>query len=249
MRRLTIPLLFLLLAACGHKGPVRPLGEHLPVAPTGLQAQQRGENILLAWDLPTRNQDGSPLEDLQGFDILRMDFADDTPCATCRDTSRRIEFVDLEYLQQTRRQGDRFYVVDRAVAMNRAYRYSVLAVTTRNRRGVRASIDAITLPPPLPPTDLAAEGLDRLVRLSWAPAPVPEGGALLGYQIFRAEAETPFPLTPQQHQVVTEPRYEDLGVANGVPLRYAVRAVVSVAGKEVHSALSEPVTVTPKAGR
>lgn len=248
MRRAAL-LLLLLLTACGHRGPVRPLGEHLPVAPTGLQAQQRGSSVLLAWNLPTSNQDGSPLTDLRGFEILRMDFAGDTPCATCRDTSRPIDFVDLEFLRQAQRSGDRIYLADRTIEPQRAYRYSVVAVTIRERRGVGASIDVVTLPPPSPPGNLIAEGLDRLVRLSWDSPPEAEGGVLLGYRVFRAENDTPFPLTPVQAQLVTESRFEDLGVANGAPLRYAVRAVLDVAGQEVVSDLSEAVTVTPKAGR
>jgi len=248
MYRLTV-LLLLLLSACGHKGPVRPLGEHLPVAPTGLQAQQRGTSVLLSWNLPTSNQDGSPLTDLQGFEVLRMDFAGDSPCATCRDTSRPIEFVDLEFLQQAQRSGDRILLADRAIEPQRAYRYSIVAVTTRERRGVRASIDAVTVTPLPPPGGLTAEGLDRLVRLSWNPAPSQEDGTLLGYRVFRTEVGTPFPLTPVQTQLVSEPRFEDLGVANDVPLRYAVRAVWDVAGREVASDLSEAITVTPKAGR
>ena len=241
----------LLISACGHKGPVLPLGEKLPVAPNELAALQRGHAYLLSWDIPQINQDGSTLDNLIGFDILRMDFDSATPCATCRDTSRQVGYVDLEYLQDASRTGDRFFVMDRGVESQRAYRYHVVAVNNDKRRGERATLDVSAVEPPAPPGDLKATGLDRLVRLDWSSTvePLPEGATLTGYLVFRTEADTPFPLQPLTPKPSLDTRYEDLGVANDILLRYAVRSVVLQHGQQVESVLSEPVSITPRAGQ
>jgi len=250
MRYLVLSLILLALTGCGHKGPVLPLGVKLPAAPGGFTAQQRGASVLLSWSAPTRNQDDSQIDNLLGFDLLRMDFATETPCATCRDTSRQVRYVDLEFLQDAQRSGDLFWVSDDGIAPKRAYRYHVVAVTTDQRRGARASLDLVAHTPPLPPEKLQGEGLDRLVRLSWEEAAVPGSACdLLGYQIYRTEDDTPFPLQPVQKNLVVDTRFEDLGVANDTPLRYAVRAILQVGDQEVHSELSEEIVVTPRAGR
>jgi len=250
MRRLLLLVLLTVLSACGHKGAVLPLGVKLPAAPSGFSAQQRGNHFLLSWTAPTLNQDESPLENLLGFDVLRADFASEIPCDTCRDTSRQVRYVDLEYLQDAQRAGDQYSVTDDNITPQRAYRYHVVAVTADKHRGARASLDVVAHLPPPPPQNLWGEGLDRLVRLNWDEVTLPGSDCeLLGYHVYRAQGDQPFPLQPLQKNLVVETRFEDLGVANDVPLRYAVRAVMQVGEQEVHSDLSEEIAITPQAGR
>ncbi|PLY12563.1 MAG: hypothetical protein C0624_00810 [Desulfuromonas sp.] len=250
MRLLTTLLLLSFLVGCGHKGPLVPLGAKLPAAPDNFKAQQRGDGFLLSWNAPTRNQDDSPLTNLLGFEVRRMDFDSDTPCATCRDTSQQVLYVDLEYLQNAQRSGDLFLVSNDGITPQRAYRYHVIAETGDKRQGALATLDVVAQQPPLPPANLKGEGLDRLVRLSWDEAAVPGADCnLLGYHVYRSEGNKPFPQQPLQQNLVAGTRFEDLGVTNDTPLRYAVRSVLLVGEQEVYSALSEEIVVTPREGR
>ena len=106
MRILGIVIMLAVLSGCGHKGPVVPLGEPLPVAPAGFSALQRGDTLLLSWKIPAVNQDGSRIESLKGFEVLRMDFDGSEICDTCRDTARALRTLELDYLQGASRSGD-----------------------------------------------------------------------------------------------------------------------------------------------
>jgi hypothetical protein len=250
MRILATFMTILLLTACGHKGPVRPLGEQIPVAPRDLSGLQQGDSFLLSWKIPTRNEDGSTLDNLLGFRVMRMDFNSDTPCATCRDTSREVHFVDLEYMDESQRKGDVIYLTDHDIQPGFAYRYHVAAVTTQNEIGIRATMDKRSHQPPLPPQNLNAEGLDRLVRLTWDEPLVPsEDAELLGYLIYRSSSDEPMPLTPITKKPIAGTNYEDLGVPNDTLLRYVIRTVLKIDNKEVYSSPAEETSVTPRKGR
>ena len=250
MRFIGVIMMLAVVCGCGHKGPVIPLGDPLPVAPAGFSAQQRGDTLLLSWEIPTVNQDGSRIDGLKGFEVLRMDFDGIEICDTCRDTARPLSTLDLDYLQGATRSGSTVSMTDSGIDPPRAYRYHVVALSGQAHRGARATLDVVTLRPPEPPAALQGEGLDRLVKLQWdGDLPLGEGETLLGFLIYRTIAGQPFPPNPLQSRPVVENRYEDLGVANDIPLRYAVRSVILHAGKELQSRLSDEITVTPKAGR
>ena len=106
---LFISLMVAALAACGKKGPVRPKLLPLPAAPAGLAVEQRGNHFLLSWEIPERNQDGSPLTDLQGFRVERMIFQSGEDCPECREDFKLAAEIDLEYLRNAARQGNRLF--------------------------------------------------------------------------------------------------------------------------------------------
>lgn len=246
---LTALLLTALLAGCGKKGPVRPLELPLPAAPSNVSLQQQGESLRLSWEVPTANQNGTPLTDLQGFRLFRLPFVPGQECPDCRDLSVLLTEVDLDYPRGVIRDGSRLTYVDDAVQAETGYRYRIVPFTARDHEGAPSSLSRIVYPAPPAPAGLTAEGLDHLVRLQWE-APVLDAslGEVVGYRLYRHADPARVAASPVNRQPLTEPRFEDFGRENGTPLTYAVSLIVRQQATEVESALSERVTVTPKAG-
>jgi predicted small lipoprotein YifL len=243
-------LLLTVAAGCGRKGPVRPALLPLPAAAENLSLQQRGDSLLLAWDIPARNQDGSAPTDLQGFRIFRMRIEPQTDCPECRDASSLLYDLDLEYLRQARRVGERLYMQDGPLQAGFAYRYRIIPVTRAGREGAAATIQQNYLPAPPAPAELVASGLDRMVRLRWqGVADDRADGEPSGFRVYRRLDGALFPPVPVNRQPLVEPFFEDFGLQNGQLYHYSVTAVIRVGEQTVESALSESASAIPEEGR
>jgi len=188
--------------------------------------------------------------DLAGFNIYRLDFDPAEECPECREINDLLVRLDLAYLQQARRLGERIYLRDDQVALDLGYRYRIAAVTDKEREGASAVTALVLYQPPAAPTQLSAQGFDRMVRLRWAPIQERRQGAeLLGYSIYRRTAETAFGPLPVNTSLVSEAVYEDYEVENDTRYEYAVRSVVRIAEQIVQSPLSPVVEAEPHSGR
>jgi len=232
-----------LLAGCGTKGPVRPLELRLPAAPQGLRVQQRGLRMLLSWAPPGRNQDGSPLEDLQGYRVYKMEYDPTEDCPECRDTSVLLQEVDLDYLRQARRLNGRLYLWDSGLEAGRGYQYRVVAYNRKGREGEPTQLRRLFFLPPTPPSELEASPHDRLVRLSWAPVE-----AAVGYNVYRRLPGEPFALEPINAELLAETGFEDFHLKNELTYIYAIRSVVERLDQRVESPLSASVEAVPRPG-
>ena len=169
--RIAALLILLLLAGCGNKGPVRPKLLPLPAAPAPVTLEQRGEAFLVSWHIPKVNQDGSPLTGLQGFRVYRMPYRPGEDCPGCRDDFTLLRTVDLDYLQEVRREDERLFWWDEQVRPDFGYVYQVVAMTAGGRAGAPGEARRLFVAPPPAPQELRAAGFDHLVRLQWrAPA-------------------------------------------------------------------------------
>ena len=242
-------MVLLVLAGCGKKGPVQPLKQPLPAAPRELALRQVGMRFLLAWDIPKVNQNGSPLTDLQGFRIYRMRFDLAEDCPECRDTSVLREEIDLDYLRDATRRGDRLYFWDSEPKTGFGYKYTIVPFTRRNRDGAPAQVRRPMVVPPLPPAGLSASGRDRMVRIQWEPMTEDRQGVeWLGYNLYRREAGEPFPPRPLNREPLMNTSYEDFDVQNQKTYVYALRSVVRILDTPVESPLSDPAEATPREG-
>lgn len=239
----------LVLAGCGKKGPVRPLQQQLPAAPRALTVQQKGTRFLIAWNRPLTNQDGSPLTNLEGFSVFKMKYDLAQDCPECRDTSVLLLDVDLEYPRETRRSGDRFYLWDSELEPGFGYQYRIVPYNDKGRNGEAVRLRVPFVNPPATPEGLAAESHDQLVRLHWQPAAEKRAGVeMLGYNLYRREADEPFAFSPVNREILTETTFEDYGVENDRTYIYAVRAVTRIRGNAIESGLSATAEARPQAG-
>jgi hypothetical protein len=253
----TIPPLFLLLlliclfltCGCGKKGPVKPLRQPLPAAPTQLTVLQQGNLMKISWQIPATNQDGSALEDLQGFNIYKMRYnlADD--CPECRDISVLMRQVDLDFLKNAERQGSRLMIWDNDLEAGFGYQYRVTAYTRQHREGEPVVIRYPFLAPIAAPHSLQTSGHDRMVRLSWQPPDLIDGMRIHGYNLYRraiGEPSSPFPINSQR---ISETSFEDFGLANGTTQVYRVRMIVESRGMLLESAASTAAEAIPEEGK
>jgi hypothetical protein len=242
--------LLLAIAGCGHRGPVRPLLKPLPSAPKALSLVQQGGQFLLSWAIPTTNQDGTPLTDLQGFAVYKMQYDPTRDCPECRDTSVLWQHIDLDYLRQTQRIGDRLYVRDADLNLGKGYQYRVVPLTKDDNEGAQAQIRQAFVRAPAPPASLSAEPHDQMVSLHWTAVTVlPPTAVLAGYNIYRRDGLAPFPPSPVNLAPVADIAFRDFGLSNGRSYTYAVRSVVRLGGVAVESSLSAPAEVTPQSGK
>jgi predicted small lipoprotein YifL len=243
-------LLISILAACGKKGPVRPELAALPVAPTQLQIAQQGEDFLVSWTIPARNEDGNPAEDLLGFHVYRLIYNAAEGCPTCRDPEELVAAIALAHPEPAVRLGKRVYWRDEAVTPGTGHAYLVVPVTVGGHEGSGAGSYRAWLRPPPAPATLQAEAGDQQVRLTWTPPPaLPDGQLLLGYNLYRRPAAGAFPPVALNAEPLREPLLTDLVGEAGREAVYRVTTLVRSGELLVESVPSPEVTVTPQGAR
>jgi predicted small lipoprotein YifL len=237
------------LSACGRKGPVRPPLAALPLAPTEFTIAQQGEDFLLAWTIPDKNQDGGSAEDLNGFRVYRLIYSTADGCPTCRDPDQRVADLHLLRPEPAVRIGKRFYWRDVAVAPGTGHSYLVVPVTVGRQEGEGVAAHRAYQPPPPPPATLTATAGDRQVQLAWSPpAAIPPGTQLVGYNLYRRPEPGSYPPLPLNREPLREPRLVDLAAEGGRALAYRVTTVVRSGDQLLESAPSPEALVSPQKG-
>lgn len=243
-------MLIATLTACGKKGPVLPSLASLPAAPTELQIAQQGENFMLSWTIPERNQDGAPAADMVGFHVYRMVYNAAEGCPTCRDPEELVAAIRVNFPEPAIRFGKRLYWRDVAAAPGTGHAYLVVPVTTGGREGAGISAYRAWLQPPPAPATLQAESGDRQVRVSWAPpASLPEGQLLLGYNLYRRQANGPYVPVALNAEPLREPRLTDFVGEAGRDAFYRVTTLVRSGEYLLESAPSNEAMATPQGPR
>jgi len=239
--------LVLLLAGCGIKGALQPKNVPLPAAVGALRLLQQGEELVLSWQAPGSNQDGSALDNLAAFEIFRLSYLPEDYCDECRDPQYPLARIGLDDPDALRGVDGSFRWRDRYVAIGSGYRYTVVALTGQDNPGATSRIRRVVVAPPPAPLAFSAIPLDRGARLSWArPTELDPAAEWLGVQVYRGSADGP--LQPLPGEARADARYDDFGLQNGQSYRYGLRSVVRIDGQIVESGLSEVLTVLPEAG-
>lgn len=241
-------LLLTLTTACGKKGPVRPKLTSQPQAPTEVTLQQQGNLFILAWTIPARNEDGSPIEDLRGFRILRLAYDAAEACPTCRDPQEQVAEFDLNYPHPGQRINQRIYWRDTTILPGSGYRYAIVPLSIGGQVGPATSIHLAAQEAPAGPSALQAVAGDTQTRLSWTAPVLPTGSQLAGYNLYRRTDQRPFPIVPINTGPLKEPRLTDRGLDNDRAYEYRVSAVIEHDGQRLESKPTPGVAVTPRAG-
>lgn len=239
--------LITLLSACGKKGPVRPQLASLPAAPTELAVDQQGDDFLLSWRIPEKNQDGAPAEDLSGFHVYRLVYSAADGCPTCRDPEELVAAIEMVHPDPAVRIGKRLFWRDTAVAPGTGHAYLVVPFTVGDHQGTGAGTHRNWQTPPPAPGGLRAEAGDRQVSLNWTPpSALPEGQLLLGYNLYRRSANSAFPPVALNAEPLREPRLTDFAGEAGREAVYRVTTLVRSGELLLESTPSDEVAVTPR---
>lgn len=243
---LILALLFqALLAGCGTKGPVQPLSQPVPAAPSEITLHQQGDGLLLSWSLPRRNQDGSELTDLAGFRIYRQSFDPEEDCPDCRDNAPLWRLVELDYLGHAQRRKGRLFLLDNGLEPGLGYSYKVVPFNRWGQDGPPIERrQTLAVPPPAPAAP-KAERQNNGLLLSWQAAEPPEGMELLGYQVYRRRPGRAFGAAPRNEKLLSQPRFADSGFETDRSYVYAIRIVVRQADQVLESSLSDTLVITP----
>lgn len=188
MRAAGVPiwLLFLscLLVACGYKTSPRPATATIPAEIALVHAHAYPERIILRWDVPKRNVDGSVLKDISGFKVYKKIERIGEECEDCPEQKAMPINIDFQNPVNATIGEDEVVFTDKDVNLGHTYTYSVTVYNLTGREG-RPSEDVVVVfgdPPPAPEA-LRATVEEKGVRLEWIPP-----GRLAGlrsYSIYR----------------------------------------------------------------
>ncbi len=240
--------LLALLPGCGSKGPVRPLAQPLPAAPSEISLHQQGDGLLLSWALPRHNQDGSELTNLAGFRVYRRPFVPGEECPDCRNDAPLWRLVELDYLRHAQRRNDRLFLLDSNLQAGQGYYYKVVPFNRWGQDGPAIEHRQVLATPPPAPAGLAAERRNGRLRLSWQTPTLSQDMELLGYHIYRRRPGYAFVAAPRNDKLLSEPSFVDSGFEPGRTYIYAVRTLVRQNGEVRESALSDTLVITPRSG-
>ncbi|SHJ74022.1 hypothetical protein SAMN02745165_03066 [Malonomonas rubra DSM 5091] len=236
-----------LLTACGNKGPVRPLETRQPKSVQAPELRQQGDALLLGWQLPTSNQDGSPLKAQPVVDIYRSSYDPANECPECFDRSSLLVSINPELPTPAQRSDKRYLLHDRPLQAGSGYQYKLIARDSDGEQS-RPIILRQTFVEPIPaPQQVVATAQDRSVLLQWQPAQLRDGEELIGYLLYR-RLDDQQSLYPVSAQPLTEARFEDFSLENGRRYFYRVRLLVKRGKQQIEGRASEEVDATPQAG-
>ena len=237
----------LALVACGKKGPVRPLDAPLPGPVKALELRQLGDSLVLGWQLPDKNQDGTPLRQPPQLDLYRMVFDPANDCPECTDRSILVASCDPDLPAPARRIGDHYLYTETNLLPGQGYRFKLVP---RSPEGIGQTtiLSWVFQQPPPAPELLSAIPRDRAALLTWQPLLPAAGETLLGYRLYRRFDDSESFMLPVNSAPVPTSRFEDFGLDNGTRYFYRIRAMVQRGKQTFEGLASTEVEVTPKAG-
>lgn len=218
-------LIIAVFTACGKKGQLVPPEALVPAAVENLAARQQGEDFVVTWSAPAREQGGRPLRDLAGFQLLLRRFPQGaSSCASCPDSWQLLAAVDADKPDNVQRSGNLFIYRDKGLKPDMTNQYRLLALSRSGGISRPATTPEMRLHPvPLPPM-VKAVTTPTAIRLELSPqgaSPVP-----MGYNIYRRLAGTAGEPLPYNKAPVTGPTWEDQGVELGNRYLYSATSLV-----------------------
>ncbi|MGD0229244.1 MAG: hypothetical protein ABSC19_02650 [Syntrophorhabdales bacterium] len=208
----SLGLAFLLLVACGKKGPPMPKGLPVPTTISDLRGDVKDGLLFISFTIPTRNRDGTPVKDLAGFRIVKSC----GPCGGAFEPWKDIRLTDRQ--GYTIRNG-RLYTYDNDLRAGVADGYRAYPYTSKGVQMDGSNVFSITWQnPPSPPKVLEPKEEESSIILSW------ERTDDLLYNVYRWDNAV-YPLFPLNPAPLAASQFTDSGLQNGKTYRYEVRSV------------------------
>jgi len=251
--KLTIMIFLVILTSCGRRGVPLPPLTIVPEPIKNVRAIVRDEGVYILWTPPLKNNDGSPLENLMGFKVLKSERPPEGLCEKCMEIFEPIS--DVLYNLPAGAEGivddGVFKVFDNNLKYGYRYKYKVLSYTTSGYLSPDSKVVEILWDvSPSSPTNLKVEAGDRFVQLRWrAPVSLVDGQPLIGlagFNIYRSRESHSYGMTPLNSEPVASNYYVDSGIENETKYYYVVRSVRRVDSSMIEGPASEEVMVVPR---
>jgi hypothetical protein len=232
--RASLPVLVLLSLvagsiACGKKGDPRvpePRGPHPPI---GVEARQAGDEIRVAFTVPSPRGNLPNQEPVRG-EVIRVDYAAGTAAPPDPDAFRRRGELVASFEGDPLEPGSRIVLTDSTLAdlpdgaVGRTFRYGVRVLDRRGRSSpLVVAMDLVPVTALLPPSGLRGEATADGIRLAWEPPP---GEGPFQYHVYRTTEGGSFGERPIHGQPLDGADYLDDAVTTGSVYLYHVTHVL-----------------------
>ncbi len=202
----------LLLFGCGKKGDPTPIGLPVPGNVGDLSGEVKDGVLFLSFTVPRKNQDGSPVDDLAGFKVLKS-------CLSCSGPFEPLREILLDGSEGFVVHNNRLFFYDDDLVPGYQYGYRVSPISRSGTRGNPSNTVIIAWDKtPEPPAPVSVRTGDGMVELKWPHQP----GSL--YNVYRYDGDA-YPLFPLNTKPLGAGTFLDTGLENGRAYRYNVRKV------------------------
>jgi predicted small lipoprotein YifL len=251
-------LSFLIVSACGKKGPIEPPLARVPQIIQGLSIAQKGTRLVLSWTNPTSSVDGRPLKDVAEVEIWMIEetagaqggakkwTADEfEKKASLKDTLKKDRWAALRQDAAPDSPLEYIYPLNQGDTSGKILTFALRAKDEKMRPSkfcepVSIEVRAMPRPPRNVSTAVFADRID----ISWEPSAGPESGPVPSqpsvFYVYRSEGENP--PTRLNSSPVKELLFQDKDFSFGKTYRYIVRAAAD-ASSTIESDDSEVIRV------
>ncbi|MEJ2715914.1 MAG: hypothetical protein P8182_02055 [Deltaproteobacteria bacterium] len=250
MRRTSVGIVILLVSClfggCGYKTNPRPASATIPGQVGLVDARVYPHRIVLRWEEPTSNIDGSLLKNLSGFRVYRTAHKIGEKCEKCDEVKEFYANVDYQFpTNAVIKEGEVVYT-DRKVEPGNIYYYAIAPYNLKGREGpISQKVDVVFDESPPAPTGLTAhEGTEGIV-LRWTAPPRLAG--IRSYQIYRASGAHPKEMEPIGRTKWAETYFTDKDVEKEKTYYYQVRSLKMNKGILLESPPSETAAAVMRA--
>ncbi len=239
---LLAPIL-VVVSSCGYKTNPRPAAAAAPAEVRLVHAQAYKDRIVLKWDIPTKNTDGSRLTDLSGFKVYRVAKKTGEDCDNCEDKKTFLANVDYQNPSNATVEKGAVTFTDKAVSLGNVYYYFVSAYNLRGEESRPSQEVAVAFEKaPDAPENLKASVDSRGVLLEWS-EPSANDHAIKNYKIYRSDASNPRDMRLIGNAKWGENSFRDKTAELGKTYQYAVSSLIMNRGISTESDRSEPIIV------
>jgi fibronectin type 3 domain-containing protein len=231
------------LAACGYKTSPRPATATVPGEVGLTDARVYPDRVVLRWQVPLSNVDGSKLTDISGFKVYRASQKTGEECENCEE--KKIMHSNVDYQNPTAAviaDGAVTYT-DKDVSPGNVYFYSVSVYNLKGREG-RPSQDMTVQLTELPqaPEGLRAVAESGGVALQWTSGS--QGSGIQGYRVYRGTTDKIEDMKAAGRTSAGDTTFFDKDVEKEKTYYYVVRSFRLNRGVSVESPASPVSTIT-----
>lgn len=235
-------MVFCLLFGCGYKTRPRPSTATVP-GEIGLpDAHAYPDKIILKWNVPATNADGSPAADISGFKVWRLTQKVGDECENCEDKKVLYANVDFQNPSNATIEQGKVTYTDPAVTSGNIYNYSVSVYNFRGKEGQRSEdVSVVMEEPPPPPENVAADFDSQGAVLVWD-SPQRLSG-IKNYRIYRSDTDSDKDMKSIGNTKWAEKNFIDKDVEKEKTYYYQIRSVKITRGVPIESGPSETVSI------